>query len=221
MPISYRAESDSPSEYSDEIWQVTRPAHSNLTHLSQRNQQQIPLRWETSQQNAMFYNDELWQDAAMSSSSSSDTSSPQDEQQNMTVWEASSQKAKEYMLDRQLEQDPILFPYDNLPLDFITTSLSREHRRRRQNRDAQRAFRARERIRVQSLEDRLEDVTKQYTKLKSAYLQLNAKYQSVVEPADIKEEAVDGTMPLWEESSASDFETFSSLLCSPEALRGS
>jgi hypothetical protein len=51
----------------------------------------------------------------------------QDEQQNMTVWEASSQKAKEHMLDRHLEQDPILFPYDNSPLDFISTSLSREH----------------------------------------------------------------------------------------------
>jgi hypothetical protein len=48
-------------------------------------------------------------------------------EQNMTVWEASSQKAREYMLDRQLEQDPILFPYDNSPLDFISTSLSREH----------------------------------------------------------------------------------------------
>jgi hypothetical protein len=94
-------------------------------------------------------------------------------------------------------------------------------RRRRQNRDAQRAFRARERIRVQSLEDRLEDVTKQYTKLKSAYLHLNAKYQSVLEQVEIKEEGVDGTMPLWEESSTSDFEPFSSLLCVPEALRGS
>jgi len=114
-----------------------------------RNQQQIPLGWETSQQNAMFYNDQLWRDAAMSSSSS-DTSSPQvrsefwlkllgpamrnahakieqNEQQNMTVWEASSQKAREDMLDRQLEQDPILFPYDNSLLDFTTTSLSREH----------------------------------------------------------------------------------------------
>jgi hypothetical protein len=94
-------------------------------------------------------------------------------------------------------------------------------RRRRQNRDAQRAFRARERIRVQSLENRLEDVTKQYTKLKSAYLHLNAKYQSVLEQVEIKEEGVDGTMPLLEESSASDFEQFSPLLCVPEALRGS
>jgi hypothetical protein len=51
----------------------------------------------------------------------------QNEQQNMTVWEASSQKAREYTLDRQLEHDPILFPYDNSPLDFISTSLSREH----------------------------------------------------------------------------------------------
>jgi hypothetical protein len=48
-------------------------------------------------------------------------------EQNMTVWEASSQKAREDMLDRQLEQDPILFPYDNSLLDFTTTSLSREH----------------------------------------------------------------------------------------------
>jgi hypothetical protein len=122
-----------------------RKADDNL----KRNQQQIPLGWETSQQNAMFYNDEIWLDAALSPSGS-DTSSPQvrsefwsrllgpamrnahakieqTEQQNITVWEASSQKAREYMLDRQLEQDPILFPYDNSPLDFISTSLSREH----------------------------------------------------------------------------------------------
>jgi hypothetical protein len=94
-------------------------------------------------------------------------------------------------------------------------------RRRRQNRDAQRAFRARERIRVQSLEDRLEDVTKQYTKLKSAYLHLDAKYQSVLERVEIKEDGVDGTMPLREASSASDFEPLSSLLCVPESLQGS
>lgn len=224
MSISYRAGSDSPSEYSDEIWQVTRPAHSDL---SQRNQQQISLGWETSQQNAVFYNNELWRDAARSSSCS-DTSSPQAEQQNMTVWEASSQKAKEYMLGRQLEQDPIVFPHDTSPLDFISTSVSREHvsessltRRRRQNRDAQRAFRARERIRVQTLEDRLEDVTKQYNKLKSAYLHLNAKYQSVLEQVEIKQENEDGIMSLWEESSASNFEPFSSLLCVPEALHSS
>jgi len=217
MPISHRAESDSPSEYSDEVWQVTRLVDSDL---SLRNQQQIPLGRETSPQNAMFYNDEVWRDAAVSSSSS-DTSSPQDEQQNMTVWGASSRKAREYTLDRELEQDPILFAYENSPFDFITTSLSREHRRRRQNRDAQRAFRARERIRVQSLEDRLEDVTKQYTKLKSAYLHLNAKYQSILEQAEIKEEVVNGSMALWEESSASDFASPSSLLCVPEASLGS
>ena len=57
----------------------------------------------------------------------------QDEQQTMTVWEASSRKAREYVLGQQLEQDlnqdpdPILFPYENSPFDFITTSLSREH----------------------------------------------------------------------------------------------
>jgi hypothetical protein len=68
----------------------------------------------------------------------------------------------------------------------------------------------------------LEDVTEQYTKLKSAYLHLNAKYQSVLEQVEIKEEeGIDGTMPLWEESSASNFETFSSLLCVPEALQSS
>jgi hypothetical protein len=94
-------------------------------------------------------------------------------------------------------------------------------RRRRQNRDAQRAFRARERTRVQSLEDRLEDVTKQYTKLKSAYLHLNARYQSVLKQVEIKEDGVDGIMPLREENSASDFEPVSSLLCVLESLQGS
>jgi hypothetical protein len=55
------------------------------------------------------------------------------EQQNMTVWEASSRKAREYMLSRQLEQglnqdpDPILFPCETSPFDFNPTSLSREH----------------------------------------------------------------------------------------------
>jgi hypothetical protein len=92
-------------------------------------------------------------------------------------------------------------------------------RRRSQNRNAQRAFRARERIRVQGLEDQLEDLTKQYTKLESAYLHLNRKYQSLLEKVEIKEEVLDASMPLWQGSYAFDLESPSTLLFSPETLQ--
>jgi hypothetical protein len=73
-------------------------------------------------------------------------------------------------------------------------------RRKKQNRDSQRAFRARERTRVEGLEERLADLTQQHRELKFAYLHLNIKYQSLVENVEIKEEVVDANVSLWQES---------------------
>jgi len=61
-------------------------------------------------------------------------------------------------------------------------------KRRKQNRNSQRAFRARERIRVQNLEEQLADLTYQYKELELAYRQLKTKRQNYLGRAEIKEE---------------------------------
>jgi hypothetical protein len=127
--------------------------------------------------------------------------------------------------DTNQDQDLIHFPHGSLPFDFIpTTTCSRQRdgdisevrdtwlleklshgkltpfqRRRKQNRDSQRAFRARERTRVQGLVDRLADLTQQHRELELAYVHLNTKYRSLVENVEIKEEEVEANASLWQE----------------------
>ncbi|PMD54862.1 uncharacterized protein K444DRAFT_666827 [Hyaloscypha bicolor E] len=204
MPLGYSMETDSSSEYRDGGGQVPSPVDSDLY---QRNQQETLLNLETSLQHTMFSSGGLWPVAAISPSSY-DVSSSHDEQQPVAVWEESARKAKADIPSRQkniLNQDldAIHFPYGNLPFDFMaTTSVSRRgggrvsDRRKRQNRDSQRAFRARQRTLVQSLEERLADLTQQYRELELAYLHLNTETQSLLEKIEAKKEVVDSSVPL-------------------------
>ncbi|KAH8769751.1 hypothetical protein BGZ57DRAFT_929450 [Hyaloscypha finlandica] len=199
MSLSYSMDTDSFSEYRDGGGEVPSPVDSDLY---QWNQQEAILNLETSLQRTMFSNGGLWPVAAMSPSSH-DVSSPHDEQQPVTVWEETARKAKAEIPSRQennQDLDTIPFPYGNLPFDFIaTTSVSLRsggRRRKRQNRDSQRAFRARQRTHVQSLEERLADLTQQYRQLELAYLHLNTKTQSLLEKVEIKNEVVDSSVSL-------------------------
>ncbi|PMD48018.1 hypothetical protein L207DRAFT_446783, partial [Hyaloscypha variabilis F] len=69
-------------------------------------------------------------------------------------------------------------------------------RRKKQNRESQRAFRARERTRVQKLEERLRTLTQQYRELEQAYSHLKNNSKRHLEEIDVKEEVTESCIPL-------------------------
>ncbi|KAE9377396.1 hypothetical protein N431DRAFT_453743 [Stipitochalara longipes BDJ] len=131
--------------------------------------------------------------------------------QHMTLWEASGLATRADILNLQKKglshPNPTPFRQGNLPFEFMTTTLvspqrvegGLSERRRKQNRESQRAFRARERTRVQNLEERLETLTQQYRELKQAYLRLKIKNQTSREKVEVKEEIVDSNELWWQE----------------------
>ncbi|KUJ12383.1 uncharacterized protein LY89DRAFT_785758 [Mollisia scopiformis] len=198
MHLGYNVEPESFSQYECGGEQVLSPVDLDLY---QEIQQPTMINWETPVKHMMFDECWLWPDTPVSVSSC-DSSSPRDNQQPMAIWEESARAATISRHGRDLHQDPILFPWEDLLLDFETTSSSRRpggrqsERRKQQNRASQRAFRERQRTHVQDLEDRLADLTKRHRELERAHQHLNQKYQSLAKRFESNEEVVDSEVSL-------------------------
>ncbi|KAN0117920.1 hypothetical protein V8E51_003897 [Hyaloscypha variabilis] len=202
MPLDFSVEAKSYCN-TDEIAQAPSPVDAE-TYLC--DQQQPILNWQTLQQHTILHNSGVWPDDTPPPSSC-DISSPQAGQKSMIDWEAADELARSdisYQQEIGLAQNlyPTQLSLEDLPFEFITTaSVTRSgaaisERRKKQNRESQRAFRARERTRVQKLEERLRTLTQQYRELEQAYSRLKNNSKRHLEEIDIKEEVTESCIPL-------------------------
>jgi hypothetical protein len=94
--------------------------------------------------------------------------------------------------------EPLSARFDDIPAcnDDAPLHAYALQRRKKQNRESQRAFRARERTRVQKLEERLRTLTQQYRELEQAYSHLKNNSKRHLEEIDVKEEVTESCIPL-------------------------